>query len=948
MALPEFPFLRAVCDPGADLPAGAYVVGAMMTPDFTRCGERLAASCRAHSLPLALFEVPTVHRSISVKGSGDPRYTKANFVSFLLERYGRPVLYLDVDCVIAQRPERIERLMADRVDFAIFNWLAEEHTEAYVPANLEPRGRFYRFSHSIDHRSDTQLLCSGAVQWYHRTPAARALLDAWQAVIERAPGAADDKCLDLAFNNFPQRSPRLNWAWLEKPYARIAWWIYVPPVIDHPEIPHLNDGFVGLDELDGRPRIHYGHVQPQAVSYIFPKELLIDTETRTLLRLEAGNWRPQRVFSTELWLPQRNEPGGDPEDPSLEEQFRKALALHQQARLDDAERAYREVLERQPRHVHALNFLGVIALHAGRAEEALDLVARALEIDPQHVGALFVQGQLLMRMERWEAALASLEQATAVKPDFVGALLHCADVLGRLGRYAEAVRRYDRIIELDANIAEAHNNRGNALRQLQRHDAAIVSYDRAISLSPQTPEPYFNRGLALHSLKHHDAALASFDQALQVNPHYAQAYFARGNVLKDVRQLGAALASYDRAIAARGDYAEAFANRGNVLAELDRSDAALASYERAIAFDPRHIDAYCNRGNLLSDLGRLDEAITCLDDALAIDPDHAQAHFTRAFVCLLRGDFPQGWREFEWRWKSEHCVTSREKRYFPQPQWRGNASLEGKTLFVHCEQGLGDTIQFCRYLKLAAARGARVIFEVPPALRRLLAGLEGVAQPVLRGETLPAFDYYCPLLSLPMAFNTTLDTVPVEIPYLRVNPERALYWREKLGVRTRPRVGLVWSGGFRPDQPELWNVNRRRNIPLSKLAALRHPEVEFYSLQKGQPAEGELGALIAEGWEGPAIADLTGELDDFEETAALIQQLDLVISVDTSTAHLAGALGKPVWLLNRFDTCWRWMWERSDSPWYPTLRLYRQTHRGDWDGVVSRVRIDLDKWARSR
>ncbi len=263
---------------------------------------RAAASCRAHGLPLALYEVPTVHCSISRRGSDDLRYTKANFIKFLFERHGRSVLYVDVDCVINQHPVRIDQLLADNVDFAIFNWLAEEHTEAYVRANVEPQGRFYRFSHSIDSHSDTQLLCSGAVQWYQDTPGTRALLDAWQDVQQRAPGSADDKCLDLAFNNRGPGAPPLKSVWLEKRYARYAWWIYERPVIDHPEWPSSGQGFVPLHELNGRPRIDVQKPRHPTVPYVFPKDCLIDSETRTLLRLRDGVWQPVGSFSTPLWL----------------------------------------------------------------------------------------------------------------------------------------------------------------------------------------------------------------------------------------------------------------------------------------------------------------------------------------------------------------------------------------------------------------------------------------------------------------------------------------------------------------------------------------------------------------------------------------------------------------------------------------------------------------------
>jgi hypothetical protein len=283
----------------------------MMTPSHARFGVRLADSCRARSLPLALFEVPTVHRSISVKGSDDPRYTKSHFIRFLLDRFERPVLYLDVDCVVAQHPARIDELLEARVDFAIFNWYAEEHTEAYVPTEVTLQdgaarrvtsNRFYRFSHSIDTRCERQLFCSGAVQWWNRTAPAVTLLEQWQRTIERSPGSADDHCLDLAFNNYPAGAAHLRSAWLPKAYARYAWWIYERPVIDHPQIPAPVDGFAPLLELDGQRRIYTQHLRRAEVEHVFPKDCLIDTRTRTMLRLGDQGWRAVAPFSTPLWL----------------------------------------------------------------------------------------------------------------------------------------------------------------------------------------------------------------------------------------------------------------------------------------------------------------------------------------------------------------------------------------------------------------------------------------------------------------------------------------------------------------------------------------------------------------------------------------------------------------------------------------------------------------------
>jgi len=594
----------------------------------------------------------------------------------------------------------------------------------------------------------------------------------------------------------------------------------------------------------------------------------------------------------------------------VEAEFHRALTLHRQARIDEARILYEQVLQRQPRHVQALTFLSVIAYESKEPERTLELSAKALAVDPRSAASHLMHGHAQLALRRFEAAVAS----------------------------------YDRAIALESGLADAYIHRGNALIELGRHAAAVESYDKALAVRAHGADIHHNRGLALCAVRRHEAALASYNQAIAIDPHHAEAYFSRANVLQELQRLDAALSSYDQAIALRPDHAMAHSNRGNVLSELRRFDAALAGYDAAISLQSDYADAHCNRGNLLADLRRFGDALQSFDRAVAAAPGYAHAYFSRSLVRLLLGDFENGWRDFEWRWQSEHSATSREKRIFSQPLWLGGESLRGKTLLLHCEQGLGDTIQFCRYAELVADLGARVIFEAPAALASLLESLRGVAQWVVRGAPLPPFDYHCPLLSLPLALRTTLQSVPAQVPYLRSGPERVRHWQDRLGARTRPRVGLVWSGGIRPPQLQPWSaVNKHRNIPLAKLAPLEDCGVELYSLQKGQPAESELAELAAKG--GPAIVDYSSELHDFADTAALMQQLDLIISVDTSTAHLAGALGRPVWILNRFDTCWRWLLDRSDSPWYPTARLYRQESGGDWDGVVARVRRDLAAFA---
>jgi len=274
--------------------------------------------------------------------------------------------------------------------------------------------------------------------------------------------------------------------------------------------------------------------------------------------------------------------------------------------------------------------------------------------------------------------------------------------------------------------------------------------------------------------------------------------------------------------------------------------------------------------------------------------------------------------------------------------WLGKESLENKTILVVSEQGLGDTLQFCRYVPMLAKLGAKVIFEVQKPLLALLKGVEGVTSMTTTGiEPAEPYDCYCPLMSLPHAFQTTLETIPSSVPYISTDPEKTEYWAKKLGNKNKMRIGLVWSGGFRPDQPEVWATNNRRNLPLEKLVAFKDIDAEFYSLQKGDPAESELVEVLKNGWEGPQIINHANELKDFTDTAALIENLDLIIAVDTSTAHLAAALGKPTWILNRFDTCWRWLQEREDSPWYKSVRLFRQKQQGDWDEVLRYIKQEL-------
>jgi predicted O-linked N-acetylglucosamine transferase (SPINDLY family)/ADP-heptose:LPS heptosyltransferase len=643
---------------------------------------------------------------------------------------------------------------------------------------------------------------------------------------------------------------------------------------------------------------------------------------------------------------------------TIKVKLEQAIAAHQQGLWAQANAAYSEILRLDPKNYDAMHFLGVIAYQRNELQEAVDLIGRAIDVNPNVATPYSNRGNALKDLMRLDEALASYDHAIALKPDFAEAYSNRGLALRCLNRLDEALASYDKAIALKPSYAEAHSNRGNALRELNRPDEALAnydeaialkpdfasahfsrgnvlrdlkrldealaSYDRAVALKPDYAEAYSNRGVALHDLKRLEEALASHDRAIALKADFAEAHGNRGNVLRDLKRVDEALASHDRAIALKPNYAEACSNRGNALRDLKRPDEALASYERAIALKPDNAEVYSNRGLALHDLNRLDEALASYNRAIALKPNFAEARWNESVCRLLMGDFESGWKKYEWRWQNEKLGLA--KRNFPQPLWLGDEPLEGKTILLHAEQGLGDTIQFCRYAKRVAELGAKVVLEVQPALKSLLASLEGVSQVLGKGEALPPFDYHCPLLSLPLAFKTRLESIPADVPYLSSDPRKAASGRLRLSESGAPRIGLVCSGSATHKN------DHNRSIPLAKLVAAMPAQVRLYSLQK-DVREADQAVLNSR----PDITHFGNELKDFSDTAALISQLDVLISVDTAVAHLAGALGVPVWVLLPFSPDWRWLLDRDDSPWYPSARLFRQPAIDDWASPLARV-----------
>jgi len=516
--------------------------------------------------------------------------------------------------------------------------------------------------------------------------------------------------------------------------------------------------------------------------------------------------------------------------------------------------------------------------------------------------------------------------ARAPDDDFPEAHNHLGIALQQLGRLGDAAAAFERALVLQPDYHEAQYNLGNLRRAEGDLPAAMAAFRRAIALRPDAPEAHNNLGNALQQVGRLVEARACYERALALRPTHASALNNLGNVCRAEGQLAEARALFERALALKPGYADAHNNLAIVLRLDGRFADALVHYDRAVALTPKAAGPLNNRGNLLQDLGRLDEAAASFKQALAIEPEFPAAHHNLGMALLAAGRFEAGWREYEWRWRIPHATDPADR--FGVPPWRGESPIEG-TLLLHAEQGFGDTLQFCRYAPLLAGRGHRIVLEVPPALVRLMGSLEPRIDIVAQGDALPPFDLHCPLLSLPLACGTQLASIPSIGPYLAADPAAQELWRRRLAADgARLKVGLVWSGNPRADRPELAAIDRRRSIAADLLAPLAAcPGVRFYSLQQqGGAAPASLG-----------LVDVMAEMTDFADTAALVANLDLVISVDTAVAHLAGALGRPVWLLNRFDSCWRWLAGRDDSPWYPSLRLFRQTQPGDWAGVVARV-----------
>ncbi|WP_395454154.1 tetratricopeptide repeat protein (plasmid) [Azospirillum melinis] len=592
---------------------------------------------------------------------------------------------------------------------------------------------------------------------------------------------------------------------------------------------------------------------------------------------------------------------------TIQDALAAAVRHHQSGNLAAAARIYRRILEITPEQSDALHLLGLVARRAGQGGVALRLMIRALRIDPAIAEVRLNLGNLLRDQGHAAGAAVAYRNAIALRPDFAAAYENVGGLLRGLSRPADARDAYRRAIRLSPAGSEGHAGLGNVLQEGDDLRDAVASYARAIAIDPTHMAVCNNLGIALRSLDKTGAGAE------------------------------AATAWHRRAVALDPYFAAGYSSLGLALQELGRLEDAAHAHARAVAVDPGFAGGYANHGNARLNQNRLDEAVTGFRRAVAIDPAGPDARRNLGMALLVGGRFEEGWREYEWRLR---CKDAPAQAAMPKPRWTGEPP-DGRRILLHGEQGLGDSLQFCRYVPLVAARGGRVILGVPAPLKRVLAGLPGVERVVSGQLGTDDFDLHLPMLSLGEVFGTQMDTIPHRVPYLSAEPDLVARWGERLRGPAKDgdglKVGIVWAGS-----PTHGN-DRNRSIGLAPFARLASiPGVSLVSIQKG-PTEGQ--AANPPG--GFPLLNLSPDIKDFADTAAIMANLDLVVCVDTSVAHLAGALGVPVWVLVPFAPDWRWMLDREDSPWYPTMRLFRQERPQHWDDTIDRLERALRERAAS-
>lgn len=507
--------------------------------------------------------------------------------------------------------------------------------------------------------------------------------------------------------------------------------------------------------------------------------------------------------------------------------------------------------------------------------------------------------------------------------------------------------------KLIKKVKDAPNNL-MANKLLGIHYAKTEQYEKSLQFLSKTLllEPdcdnYYNMAVALQNLTRYEEAIVLYLEAAKLDPNKSEIHSNLGAIYKNQHNYNEALVSYMKCIELNPTRYYEYINYAIVLLHLKKYEEALKITEFVLSKNPEYINALLFKVTLLEILGDEVMFLENIAKIKMLDKNNHDADWALARYHLLLGDYAKGWKAFESRWLAG---TGLIETKFDKPKWLDNFSIDGATLLIHAEQGVGDTLQFCRYVScvIEKYKGAKIIFSVPESLKELMCNCFNGVMIISETEDLPKFDAHIPLMSLPLVFGTLINTIPNKLPYIFATQEKATYWKKIVGMHSSPeqtKIGLVWNGGFRPNQPNLFAINERRNLPIQFLKYFENINASFYSLQKGNPAELEFAELMRNNWNGYKIHDFVYALHNFSDTAGLIENLDLIISVDTSTAHLAAAMGKPVWLLNRYDTCWRWLKDREDSPWYPSVKIFNQPKADDWTPVMMRICEELNKYIK--
>ncbi|MDZ4870402.1 MAG: tetratricopeptide repeat protein [Alphaproteobacteria bacterium] len=607
--------------------------------------------------------------------------------------------------------------------------------------------------------------------------------------------------------------------------------------------------------------------------------------------------------------------------------LQSAVRLLQSGQADEAKRLLADLLAREPNNADALALTGLAHAHRNENEDAARFMSRALVLNPHHAATLFNYANVLRKLGRWSDAEQAYARVIAIKPDHIEARRNRGHMLAEMKRDVDALAVLDRV---PTENIQTLTLRAKLRMNADRASDAFADFELIVALDPQNWEAWNNRGILLDKVERYEDALKSYDRALALAPNDGNVLHNRGAVLLCLSRFDEALPLFEHLIATDPDHADNWSCHGVALASLMRLEEALASFEKGLELDPDSLRARNGKGMALVALGRPDKAIPEYKKAAALHVGNPMTHGNLAFAELVSGNLTDGFANYEWRRKDGPIGKS--QRDYPQPEWTGE-NLAGKTLLLHPEQGLGDVVQFGRFVPVLAAQGAHVILETPPALTTLMRSLDGNHTIVGTGDRLPPFDLHAPLMSVAHRLDVTLETIPAAVPYLHADQTKRGAWREKLAPLKGKRVGICWSGH------RIHRNDHARSIPFAAFqAALGVPDMSFISLQR-EVRDADEAQLRAQS----NISDWMNEVSDFADTAALIAELDMVVTVDTSVAHVAGALGKPVWILITSAPDWRWLLNRQDSPWYPTARLFRQPTIGDWRSVITDVREALLK-----